>query len=65
MKKWMGLFLVACLCVSLAPGALAEAPGAFTVKVTVPENVEGELNGRVLFVFDKEMPSSKLQDQCE
>jgi len=59
-KKWTGLFLAACLCISLIPGALADSPGAFTVKVTVPDDVEGELNGRVLFVFDKEMPEDGL-----
>ena len=52
MKK-LALFLALCLIVSLAPAALAETAEPFSVEVTIPADFEGELNGRLLFVFDK------------
>ncbi len=55
MKKLCWLLV---LCLMLAPVAsLAEAaaPG-FTVEIKVPDDFEGELNGRALFMFDEAMP---------
>ncbi|NLJ65157.1 MAG: esterase family protein [Christensenellaceae bacterium] len=60
MKKWMAFLLVACLCTTCFSIILAETQNNFSVKVSIPENVEGELNGRILFVFDKEMPEDGL-----
>ncbi len=57
MKKWSWM-LVLCLVISMiSPMALAEDTGSdVTVKVTIPADFEGELNGRLLFLLEKEMP---------
>ncbi|MBO4297466.1 MAG: enterochelin esterase-like enzyme [Clostridia bacterium] len=55
MKKCAWLLIVCLLAALAAPAALAEDAG-FAVKVTVPEDFEGELSGRVLFMLDYEMP---------
>lgn len=60
MKRTWGLLLAVCLFMTLLTGAWAEAQPGFTVKVTIPEDFEGQLNGRLLFCFDKEMPEDGL-----
>ena len=55
MKKCAWLLIVCLLAALLAPAALAEDAG-FAVKVTVPDDFEGELSGRVLFMLDYELP---------
>ena len=60
MKKALAWMMVVCLFISIAPLALAAADAPFVVKVTVPEDFVGELNGRVLFCFDKEMPEDGM-----
>lgn len=62
MKKLAWLLVMSMLMGLLPISALADAAeGEFTVKVTVPEDFEGELNGRLLFVLDKEMPEEGEQ----
>lgn len=56
--KMKGLAWLLILCLALtaaAPAAMAEESG-FTVEVSVPQDFEGELNGRLLFMFDAQMP---------
>lgn len=51
--------ILLCFALTLAaPLALAQEAGApaFTVEVKVPDDFEGELNGRALFMFDKALP---------
>ena len=55
MRKLLGVLLIASLFISALPVQAGMQEG-FTVKVTVPSDLDGELNGRLLFVFDKEMP---------
>lgn len=57
MKKSMALLLAACLFAAILP---ALAQGSTTVTVTIPDTVDGALNGRLLFCFDKEMPEDGL-----
>ena len=57
MKKIFSLLLAICMMLSLLAGCgapqqpAADADG-LTVNVSVPEDFEGELNGRLLFVLD-------------
>ena len=53
MKK-IAMLLVFCMLLALMPAAVAEATG-LVVNVTVPEDYEGELNGRLLFLVDTEL----------
>lgn len=52
--------LILCMLAMLTPVSLAGAAEskAFAVEVTVPGDYEGELNGRVLFMFDHELPEA-------
>lgn len=60
MKKSVWL-LILCLLTALAcPAGLAESTD-FTVTVTIPEDFEGELNGRLLFLVDNELPAEGEQ----
>lgn len=54
--KGLAWLLILCLALTAAaPAAMAEESG-FTVEVSVPQDFEGELNGRLLFMFDAQMP---------
>ncbi|HSK68081.1 MAG TPA: alpha/beta hydrolase-fold protein [Candidatus Limnocylindria bacterium] len=59
MKKLLVFALAASLFMGIA-SASAMGPAPLTVTVSVPEGFEGELNGRVLFMFDKEMPEDGM-----
>ena len=66
MKKIFSLLLAMCMMLSLlagcgAPQQAAEDTDGLTVNVTVPEDFEGELNGRLLFVLDNAMPEDGAQ----
>ena len=66
MKKIFSLLLAMCMMLSLlagcgAPQQAAEVADGLTVNVTVPEDFEGELNGRLLFVLDNAMPEDGAQ----
>lgn len=60
MIKKVSLLIIACLFISMFSGSPLYAESAFSVNVTIPDSVDGELNGRLLFVFDKEMPEDGL-----
>ena len=53
--KGLAWLLILCLALTAAAPAMAEESG-FTVEVSVPQDFEGELNGRLLFMFDAQMP---------
>lgn len=57
MKKLIGLLLVVLLFTTILPALAQET---IIVNVTIPETMEGELNGRLLFCFDLEMPEDGL-----
>ena len=55
MRK-LSMLVVLCMLFAMIPTAAFADEAAFAVNVTVPADFEGELNGRVLFLLDKEMP---------
>ena len=61
MKKACWLLVLCLLGALLAPAALAEDSAAFTVEISVPDDYEGELNGRALFILDNALPEEDGQ----
>ncbi len=57
MKQKLSMLLALLLVLGLFSGCSAEqATAGLTINVSVPEDFEGELNGRLLFVLDNDMP---------
>ena len=57
MKKLCGMMaLILCALLLMPAFAAGEAAAGFSVDIIVPDNYEGELNGRVLLALDKQMP---------
>lgn len=59
MKKWIWILVLTLALTTLMPAAMAEGTDGFTVKVTVPADYEGELNGRLLFMLDNSIPEGE------
>lgn len=58
MKKWAWLLALCLALTAILPVSFAEtAEAGFAVNVTVPEDFEGELNGRLLFMLDNALPA--------
>lgn len=61
-RRIVATFLAALLTLtSIAALAESTQPSALTVSITIPKDFEGELNGRVLFMFDNEAPDEGEQ----
>lgn len=61
MKKLCGIIALMLCALMLAPLVTAEGAPAVSVEIVVPDNYEGELNGRVLLALDKQLPEGEDQ----